>query len=94
MSGYKTDQRRVIHRGREFHFVSYDGVPANPRVGQAATQPTWYLMRAGKRWAVMPQVADQPETALDLALQSWLDAHVFAADGGARPSRVPPRRRA
>lgn len=77
MSGYKTNQRRVTHRGREFHFVSYEGVAANPRLGNAASPPTWYLMTAGKRWEVMPQVPDQTEADLDRQLHAWLDAHVF-----------------
>lgn len=86
MSGYKTDQRRVLHRGREFHFVSYDGAPANTRLGQAATQPAWYLMTAGKRWAVMPQVSEQSESALVVAFQVWLDAHVFTAAHAGPPT--------
>lgn len=81
MSAYKTEQCRVVHRGREFHFVSYEGVASNPRLGHDATPATWYLMRAGKRWAVMPQDFDQPLADLELALHAWLDAHVF---GGRR----------
>ncbi|MGH7586892.1 MAG: hypothetical protein ACREMH_11645 [Gemmatimonadales bacterium] len=79
MSAYKTDQRRVLHRGREFHFVSYDGVPANVRLGLEATLPTWCLMRAGKRWTVIPQLHDQADGDLEVALREWLDANVFAA---------------
>lgn len=78
MSGYKTDQRRLLHRGREFHFVSYEGLAANPRRSQAATAPTWCLMHAGKRWVVMEQVPDQTVDALELQLHQWLDANVFA----------------
>jgi hypothetical protein len=77
MSGYKTNQRRVVHRGRQFHFVSYEGVAANPRLGSDASPPTWFLMSSGKRWAVMPQDLDQPEAELDLRLHDWLDSHVF-----------------
>jgi hypothetical protein len=76
MSAYKTNQRRVLHRGREFHFVSYEGVAANPRRGEDATPATWYLMRAGKRWSVMPQVAGQDVADLDLLLHQWLDQHL------------------
>ncbi len=78
MSTYKTDQRRILHRGKEFHFVSYDGQPANPRLGQTATEPSWYLMRAGKRWPVMLQVADQPDLVLEATFHRWLDANVFS----------------
>ncbi len=92
MSSYKTDQRQLVHRGRQFHFVSYDGTPANPRLAQDATQPAWYLMSAGKRWPVMPQVADLSEAALDRALLEWLDAHVFPPAFSV-PTTVPPRKR-
>ena len=76
MSAYKTDQRRVLHHGREFHFVSYEGVAANPRRGQIAAPPTWFLMRAGKRWFVMPQIPDQTSADIDRQLHEWLDLHV------------------
>jgi len=79
MSSYKTGQRRVLHRGREFHFVSYEGTPANARHQQPATEAAWYLMMAGKRWVVMTQECELSESALDSALQSWLDANIFGA---------------
>ena len=79
MSGYKTDQRRLLHRGREFHFVSYEGLAANARRGEPATPPTWFLMIAGKRWLVMPQVPDQSVEDLDQQLHGWLEAHAFPA---------------
>lgn len=77
MSSYKTDQCRVVHRGREFHFVSYDGAALNPQQGTAATLPTWFLMRAGKRWPVMPQVEGQPVADLEAQLHAWLDANAY-----------------
>ena len=79
MSAYKTEQCRVVHRGREFHFVSYEGVASNPKLGHDAVPATWYLMRAGKRWAAMPQDFDQPLVELEAALHAWLDAHVFGS---------------
>ena len=75
---YKTDQHRLVHRGRSFHFVSYEGVLANPSKELIATPATWFLMNGGKRWAVMPQVLDQEATDLDTHLGLWLDEHVFA----------------
>ena len=84
MSAYKTDQRRVLHHGREYHFVSYEGVAANPRRGQAAVPPTWFLMRAGKRWFVMPQIPDQASADVDRQLHEWLDLHV-----GSLPASTP-----
>ncbi len=91
MSSFKTDQRHVTYRGRDFHFVSYDGEPANERLGRIATEPSWYLINAGKRWLVMPHVSGQPEASLELALQAWLDVHVF---GEAQHPLPPQARRA
>lgn len=72
MTSYKNEQRRVTFRGRDFHFVSYDGHPANERTGQPAEPPMWYLMNAGKRFPVMPQVAGQEASDVDRALTVWL----------------------
>lgn len=77
MSAYRTEQHRVTHRGRTFHFVSYDGHPANVAKAQAATVPTWYLMAAGKRWEVMPYTPGQEPAELDRSFARWLDHHVF-----------------
>jgi hypothetical protein len=77
MSGYKTDQHHLIHRGREFHFVSYEARDANPRTGEAAMPATWFLMSAGKRWPVMTELPDQDSKRVIAALTVWLDHHVF-----------------
>jgi hypothetical protein len=91
VSSYKSEQRRLTHRGREFHFVSYEGRPANERKGETALPAMWFLMSEGKRTAVMPQVLGQEITALDLHLLGWLDEHVFGGPAVAR--RVESRRR-
>lgn len=78
MGSYKVDQKRLIHRGREFHFVSYEGVAANPSKLQPASPPGWYLMQSSKRIPVMPQVLDQSPEAVDQGLIKWLDENVFA----------------
>lgn len=75
MSGYKNEQHRVQSGGRQYHFVSYDGKPVNTRTGEAATSPMWYLMRAGKRWPVMPQVPGAAESEVKQALREWLKSH-------------------
>jgi hypothetical protein len=80
MSGYRTVQRRLHCRGREFHFVSYEGQTENPRRKQPAEPPTWYLVAAGKRWAVMPQEPGQDLALVDALLMRWLEEFVFAAD--------------
>lgn len=82
MSRPQTEQRRLHYRGREFHFVSFDGQPANPRRAQLATAPAWWLMSAGQRWEVMPFQANQSAGDLDRAFVAWLDAHVFLAPAG------------
>jgi hypothetical protein len=78
MSAYKIEQKRLQHRGREFHFVSYEGQLANPAKALAAVPPGWYLMQSGKRIPVMPQDRDQPAEAVEKVLIQWLDSHVFA----------------
>jgi hypothetical protein len=78
MSSYKTDQHHVVHRGRKFHFVSYEACQANLRTGQVAMPATWFLMSAGKRWPVMGQLPDQDPEAVVAALTRWLDHHIFA----------------
>lgn len=79
MSRPLVEQRRLRYRGREFHFVSYDGLPANPKRGQPATEPAWWLMSAGTRWEVMPFHRGRDEAELDRAFTAWLDAHAFAS---------------
>ena len=78
MSAYKIEQKRLVHRGREFHFVSYEGVLANPSKSVPAAPAGWYLMQSGKWISVMPQVLDQSPEAVDESLIKWLDRNVFA----------------
>jgi hypothetical protein len=77
VSRYKIEQRRLTHRGREFHFVSYEGQSANPNRDLPATDATWYLMSGGRRWPVMPHVPGQDPTELDRLFLEWLESHVF-----------------
>jgi hypothetical protein len=84
MSSYKVEQRRLQHRDRQFHFVSYQGQPADARKGEPATPDMWYLINNGKRHAVIPQVHGQDEAELDEALLGWIDEHIYGtvAKGG------------
>ncbi|HEX5386446.1 MAG TPA: hypothetical protein VFW66_07115 [Gemmatimonadales bacterium] len=82
MSSYKVEQRRLVHRGREFHFVSYEGRVANERRGESALPPMWFLMSEGKRREVMPQTMDQPVEEIDGALLRWVDEQVFGLVSG------------
>jgi hypothetical protein len=72
VSHYKVEQCRVTYRGRDFHFVSYDGQPANIRKGEVAVVAMWYLMGPGKRWPVMPQVPGQADDERERAFVTWL----------------------
>lgn len=77
MNSYKTDQQHLVHRGREFHFVSYEAHPGNPRTGDPPMPATWFLMCAGKRRPVMVQTPNEDPTRLFAALTHWLDGNVF-----------------
>jgi len=77
VSTHKVEQRRLSHRGREFHFVSYDAQIANERRGVEAVPPMWYLMNEGKRRPVLPHVPGQELVELDDALLRWVDEQVF-----------------
>jgi hypothetical protein len=77
VSSHKVEQRRLHHRGREFHFVSYDAQVANERRGEPAIPPMWYLMIEGKRRPVLPHVPGQELIELDGALLRWVDEQVF-----------------
>ena len=65
------------HRGRSFHFVSYEGHPADLKKHQAATGPAWFLISAGKRWEVMPYQLEQQDEERDRLFTAWLESHVF-----------------
>jgi hypothetical protein len=77
MSSYKIEQRRLLHRGREFHFVSYEARIATERRGEAAIPPMWYLMAAGKRRPVMEQVLGQEPGDIDRLLLAWIEEHIL-----------------
>ncbi|HEX5633104.1 MAG TPA: hypothetical protein VFX50_07750 [Gemmatimonadales bacterium] len=79
MASYKNQQRYLMHRGREFHFVSYEGQIANVAKQIHASPPTWYLISAGKRWEVMTQDIGETEEQCERRLAAWLDENVFKA---------------
>ena len=89
MSRLAVQQHHFSHRGRAFHFVAYDGVPANAGQARAAVPPTWYLMSAGKRWEVMPEVPAQPDDERDMQLARWLDENVFGVTDTAGRNSAP-----
>ncbi len=94
---YKPQQRHITVRDRKFHFVSYEAHPADPRRDAEAEPEMWYLMRAGRRWAVMPRLPDQQVEETDEKLRIWAEEHAFtdedeapepAADAAPRPRRL------
>jgi hypothetical protein len=76
MSRYKNEQHSLSHNGRTFHFISYEGHGPVASQGIAAAPASWFLVSAGKRWQVMPQVPDQSEEELNRCLVEWLDVNV------------------
>ncbi|MEO8140434.1 MAG: hypothetical protein ABI742_12350 [Gemmatimonadota bacterium] len=75
MTRLRVDQHRVFHRGREFHFVTYDGDADPENTGGAAM---WYLMSGLRRCEAIRQVPEQDEPTLDARLRRWLDTNAFA----------------
>lgn len=68
------EQRRVIHKGRDFHFVSYEGAVDKATKSQGPAM--WYLMSSGKRWQVMEQQRGQDVAELDGMLVKWLEKNI------------------
>jgi len=77
MGKYTVEQHRLTHRGREFHFVSYEGQVANEKRKQPAIAPAWFLMNAGRRWEVVPHLPGQNEEELQRMFTDWLETNVF-----------------
>ena len=77
MSLYKPQQRHITIRNRDLHFVSYEAHPADARHHADAEPEMWYLMRAGRRWAVMPRNPDQPAEETDALLRAWAEENAF-----------------
>ncbi len=77
MSLYKPQQRHITVRDRDLHFVSYEAHPADPRRDAEAEPEMWYLMRAGRRWAVMPRKPDELPEETDELLRVWAEENAF-----------------
>jgi hypothetical protein len=90
---HTVEQRRLVHRGREFHFVSYDGQPANASRGLSATAPAWWLMGPGTRWEVAPYRPEQAPEELDRLFTRWIETHVIRAERQRRGRGTPSSRR-
>lgn len=83
MSAFKPQQRRLTIRGRDYHFVSYEGHPADARKQLTSAPPMWFLMVEGRRIPVFPCEPSQPLLEVDAALSVWV------ADNAAGPAPAP-----
>jgi len=84
MATFRHEQHRVNHRGRAFHFVSYEATDANPARQVEARPDTWFLVSSGNRWPAIPLVSGLAVTELDTQLVAWLEAAVFARPAAAQ----------
>ena len=89
MGSYKTQQHRLVHRGQSFHFVSYEGQAADEKSHRPEMPPSWYLMLAGKRWMVSPQLGETAPLELDRQFGAWLDVHVFSGEPAVQSQQPP-----
>jgi len=88
MSLYKPQQRHITVRSRELHFVSYEALPADAKHHGEAQPEMWYLMRAGRRWAVMARDPDQPVEQTDAILRQWAEANACGEEPVAEAAAV------
>ena len=77
MATFRHEQHRVTHRGRAFHFVSYEATEANPARKVEERPDTWFLVSSGNRWPAIPLVPGQAVAELEAHLVAWLEATVF-----------------
>ena len=90
MGKYQHEQRRLEHRGRRFHFISYDAQDADLKQKTVAMPATWYLASSGNRWPAIPQTVEQSKAELEALLTVWLEDFVFAPSPPPRPAAPEP----
>lgn len=78
MATYRNQHHRLTHRGRAFHFISYQATAAQPARQIEARPDTWFLVSANHRWAAIPQVPGRNVDELEARLVEWLESEVFA----------------
>ena len=89
MSAFKPQQRYLTIRGRTFHFVSYEGRPANVRRAEESLPPMWFLMVEGRRCPVLPWDAGQSLADVDGALTAWAEDNALGpVQAGPAPERA------
>jgi hypothetical protein len=97
MSAFKSKQRHLEIQGRVFHFVSYEGRPADARRNQAGEPDMWYLMVEGRRCPVVVCDSAQTDVEIDQLLLQWALENAVrpavATRAEAGPARFVPKRR-
>lgn len=92
MSSHKPQQRHLIIRGRDFHFVSYQGSTGNPQRAQLPFPAMWYLMVEGRRCPVLPYEVGRSLAEVDAALTEWAEDNAIGPVESAHLIRVGPVR--
>jgi hypothetical protein len=77
MPAFKPQQRHLTIHGRVFHFVAYEGQPANPPRKQEAHPAMWYLMVEGRRCPALPYDPEQTDPEVDRFLERWAMENAF-----------------
>lgn len=77
MSAFKPQQCRITIQDRAFHFVSYEGQPANVAKNQTAEPPMWYLMAAGRRFPTVACNPDHTVPDVEKVLTTWALANAM-----------------
>lgn len=94
MTAFKSQQCHLTIRERAFHFVSYEGQPANVAKNEAAKPAMWYMMAAGRRFPTVQCQPDQPLPDIERALTTWALANAISTTppppAPARPVRKRP----
>jgi hypothetical protein len=86
VSAFKSQQRLLNIRGRAFHFVSYEGQPANVKRGEEASPAMWYLMVEGRRCAALVWEQSQSLDDVDRDLTRWAAENAFGSSEAPAPT--------
>lgn len=92
MSAFKPLQRHLTIRGRDFHFVSYQGSSGNPQRAQLPFPAMWYLMLEGRRCPVFPCDEALTLPQVDETLLEWAEDNAVGPVESAHLVRIGPVR--
>ena len=82
MISYRIEQRRLRYRNGDLCFVTYRTLTDETCAGDEGPPDTWFLMRDGRRFAVMPQDPSRSGPELDRALLGWVEDNVDIVSTG------------